>query len=97
MTKEQAGSIAKSLHFIDRTLRAICDMLENPLREATSPARMRNEAACCGNCPYMDRCTNERDKAFGVCCLHPPIGDTEGLVMPEKTFCGQHPNFWKES
>ena len=75
-----------------QALQDISDALNVP-----TPKRVRNEAARCGNCPYMAPCTNERYKHYGMCCLHPPIGDNEALVMPAKTWCGDHPDFWKEA
>ena len=87
MTEEQAGSIAESLHFIDRTLRAIRDMAEG----IAPPARVRNVDARCGNCPYY---TGPRDTVErpGLCCLNTIFEE-----MSCANWCGQHPNFWKES
>lgn len=82
---------------IATALERIATVLKRPLQECTTTKRVRNEAAVCGNCPYMAPCENEREKNYGVCCLSPMTANSDSLVMPDKSWCGQHPDFWKES
>ena len=88
MRDDQAGSIAESLHFIDRTLRALLELQENPLL-TTTHRRVRNEAAVCGNCPYY-KPNSVGD--LGACCV-----TSEYPSMYNYQWCGQHPDFWKET
>ena len=69
-----------------QALQDISDALNVP-----TPKRVRNEAACCGNCPY---CILEVDhpRIKDCCALNP-----HGVDVFRNQWCGQHPDFWKES
>ena len=73
---------------IYNTLRKIEEVLCNPL-PTTTPKRVRNEAAVCGNCPYV---FIKRDGQH-ICCR--TLVDYDADVFAS-TWCGDHPDFWKE-
>ena len=82
----------------NKTVRAyeLRDKTERVLAEAAPPpARVRNEAACCGNCPYF--CGPMRTSGYGACALNPPDAMGDSPKCHENNRCGKHPNFWKES
>ncbi len=75
-----------------QTLQDISDALNVP-----TPKRVRNEAARCGNCPYMGKPMSPAQQHLGVCCLSPATAVQDELVVPETSWRGQHPDFWKEA
>lgn len=73
-------------------LERIATVLEHPLRECTTPNRVRNEAACCGNCPYFDKeGFPTQASASGACRIN-----EVARCQSKKSWCGRHPDFWKE-
>lgn len=59
----------------------------------TTPKRVRNEAACCGNCPYSQPLV--RNKI--VCRFEHPNAEHGSPVLNEIEWCGRHPDFWREA
>jgi len=77
---------------LTNTLERIAAMLERPPRECTPPKRVRNEEARCGNCPYGHP---YRD---GIVCRRNSNATLafDDALKPT-TWCGDHPDFWKEA
>ncbi len=64
-------------------------------------ARVRNEGATCGTCPYfLERAVPPSNNPFdppdpprpGFCRLTPTSGTTS-----HELWCGEHPDFWTEA
>lgn len=63
------------------------------LEKTTTPMRVRNEAAVCGNCPY--RAKHLFTSGQSVCGVDSKTMHA-GVIIHADDWCGQHPDFWKE-
>jgi hypothetical protein len=84
---------------IATALERIAEMMAHPLqavqcsKETTTPKRVRNEAACCGNCPYY---AEYDGKTNGDCGQHPPSNVNFFPHVTRISWCGDHPDFFRE-
>jgi len=58
--------------------------------------KTRNENATCGNCPYWHK--QPREKGDNGWCLKTcSLAASNDGIIKRKGWCGEHPDFWKES